>query len=92
MKSARIPAKKLLASGPKSLAAGHIANFQTSPSQTLTGQDFYSGDECPSNPTAIYTVAYKVYAVHNLDDNTDYYLVEQEGMYPFENLCAPTYK
>ena len=61
-------------------------------SQTLTGQDFYSGDECPSNPTAIYTVAYKVYAVHNLDDNTDYYLVEQEGMYPFENLCAPTYK
>ncbi|WP_294473991.1 hypothetical protein, partial [uncultured Intestinimonas sp.] len=25
-------AKKLLASGPKSLAAGHIANFQTSPS------------------------------------------------------------
>ena len=31
MKSARIPAKKLLASGSKSLAAGHIANFQTSP-------------------------------------------------------------
>ena len=31
MKSARIPAKKLLARGPKSLAAGHIANFQTSP-------------------------------------------------------------
>ena len=32
LQSARIPAKKLLASGPKSLAAGHIANFQTSPS------------------------------------------------------------
>ncbi len=31
LKSARIPAKKLLASGSKSLAAGHIANFQTSP-------------------------------------------------------------
>ncbi|WP_294472210.1 hypothetical protein [uncultured Intestinimonas sp.] len=31
LQSARIPAKKLLASGPKSLAAGHIANFQTSP-------------------------------------------------------------
>ena len=31
LKSVRIPAKKLLASGPKSLAAGHIANFQTSP-------------------------------------------------------------
>ena len=35
MKSARIPAKKLLARGPKSLAAGHIANFQTSPKQEL---------------------------------------------------------
>ena len=33
LKSARIPAKKLLASGPKSLAAGHIANFQTSPNK-----------------------------------------------------------
>jgi len=33
LKSVRIPAKKLLASGPKSLAAGHIANFQISPSQ-----------------------------------------------------------
>ncbi|OUQ80340.1 hypothetical protein B5E42_14165 [Flavonifractor sp. An10] len=33
MKSVRIPAKKLLASGPKFLAAGHIANFQTSPSK-----------------------------------------------------------
>ena len=32
LKSARIPAKKLLARGPKSLATGHIANFQTSPS------------------------------------------------------------
>jgi len=31
LKSVRIPAKKLLASGPKSLAAGHIANVQTSP-------------------------------------------------------------
>ena len=29
LKSVRIPAKKSLASGPKSLAAGHIANFQT---------------------------------------------------------------
>ena len=33
LKSVRIPAKKLLASGPKFLAAGHIANFQTSPSK-----------------------------------------------------------
>ena len=33
LKSVRIPAKKLLASGPKFLAAGHIANFQTSPRQ-----------------------------------------------------------
>jgi len=31
LKSVRIPAKKLLASGPKFLAAGHIANFQISP-------------------------------------------------------------
>ena len=31
LQSARIPAKKLLASGPKSIPAGHIANFQTSP-------------------------------------------------------------
>ncbi|WP_294475505.1 hypothetical protein, partial [uncultured Intestinimonas sp.] len=35
LKSARIPAKKLFASGPKSLAAGHIANFQTSPRACL---------------------------------------------------------
>ena len=33
LKSARIPAEKLLASGPKFLATGHIANFQISPSQ-----------------------------------------------------------
>ncbi|OUQ82000.1 hypothetical protein B5E42_10710 [Flavonifractor sp. An10] len=39
LKSVRIPAKKLLASGPKSLAAGHIANFQTSPSNFFT--DFF---------------------------------------------------
>jgi len=31
LKSARIPAEKLLASGPKLLAAEHIANVQTSP-------------------------------------------------------------
>ena len=31
LKSVRIPAKKLLASGPKFLVAGHIANFQISP-------------------------------------------------------------
>lgn len=37
-------------------------------------------------------MSYKVYAVHNLDDETDYYLVEQEGMYPFKNVCASTYK
>ena len=33
LKSVRIPAKKLLASGPKSLAAGYIAKFQPSPRQ-----------------------------------------------------------
>ena len=36
LKSVRIPAKKLLASGPKSLPAGHIANFQTSPSVPIS--------------------------------------------------------
>ena len=44
LKSVRIPAKKLLASGPKSLAAGHIANFQTSPSSTHLLQTRISGD------------------------------------------------
>ena len=43
MKSARIPAKKLLASGPKSLPAGHIANFQTSP-------NFLEGKKCKVCP------------------------------------------
>ena len=39
LKSVRIPAKKLLANGPKFLAAGHIANFQTSPRpRRLSGQ------------------------------------------------------
>ena len=32
LKSVRIPAKKLLVSDPKFLAAGHVSNFQTSPS------------------------------------------------------------
>lgn len=60
--------------------------------QTLTGTDFYDSGKCPSNCSATYAMTYKVYAVHSLDDGTDYYLVEQEGMYPFKNLCASTYK
>ena len=39
LKSVRIPAKKLLASGPKFLVAEHIANFQTSPRGYRTGFD-----------------------------------------------------
>ena len=61
-------------------------------SHTLSRSDYYDSSKCPSNPTATYTMSYKVYAVHNLDDETDYYLVEQEGMYPFKNVCASTYK
>ena len=59
-------------------------------SHTLSRSDYYDSSKCPSNPTATYTMSYKVYAVHNLDDETDYYLVEQEGMYPFKNVCAST--
>lgn len=60
--------------------------------QSLTGSDFYDSKKCPGNANTTYTVTYKVYAVHNVDDGTDYYLVEQEGMYPFKNMCAATYK
>lgn len=88
----RIPLRSLSEGGSslELLVQAQCKTFQLT--QTLKADDYYDKKKCPASPTATYNMSYKVYAVHCLDDGTDYYLVEQEGMYPFKNLCAATYK
>ena len=60
--------------------------------QELSAADYYDESRYPAGKSNIYSITYKIYAVHNLDDGTDYYLIEAEGMYPFSDLCADVYK
>ena len=67
LKSARIPAEKLLASGSKFLAAGHIVNVQTSPSQGAVTKYFVKCGGTVKNCTAALYHASEILIVPSLN-------------------------
>lgn len=54
--------------------------------------NYYDSSKCPKDNTINCVLTHKFFAIHEINSNMDYYLVQQEGVYSFANCCAPVYK